>query len=243
MGADRGRDLGRKLGRASRSPRARAAISLRWIAGAHTVLSRHYPALWLSVTVVAALGGVLLWDSALAARLTQEHGVVEWLQVLALLGAAGLALRIRSPGAARRIPTAPDMAFASLFVGMVAREIDLDRWLLGRTIRLSPSLVIPAPRPLIRALITTLAVTVFAAIAIYCLVRLRECIAEGARLLLEPWGHLILAATALLFLVELFERPLGRLACCPRSFPEEGLELVGSLWCMLAMRARSLGVR
>ena len=243
MGADMGRDLGRKLGRASGTPRVRAALSLRWLAGAHTVLSRHYPALWLSVTVVAALGGVLLWDSALAARLTEENGVVEWLQVLALLVAVGLALRIRSPGAARRIPTASDMAFASLFVGMAVREIDLDRWLLGRTIRLSPDLVIPAPRPLIRALITALAVAVFAAIAVYCLVRLRECAAEGARLLLEPWGHLMLATTALLFLVQLFERPLSRLACCPRNFIEEGLELIGSLWCMLAMRARSLGVR
>ena len=210
---------------------------------------RAYPVLgwrsatpWLTLATAAALGAALAWDRAFADWLTREFGVVEDLQVVCLLAASVLALRLRRARAAGRIPTAPDAGFALLLAGMAAREVDLDRWLLGRRIRISPTLVLPAPRPLIRYALLAIALVLTAVVGAYCAVRLRQCLAEVG-LLLEPWGLLTIAAALLLLLVELFEQPLGHLACCPVNFLEEGLELIGSLWLFLAMRARGLGPR
>ena len=210
---------------------------------------RAYPVLgwrsatpWLTLATAVALGAALAWNRAFADWLTREFGVVENLQVVCLLAASVLALRLRRTRAAGRIPTAPDAGFALLLAGMAAREVDLDRWLLGRRIRISPTLVLPAPRPLIRYALLAIALVVTAVVGAYCAVRLRQCLAEVG-LLLEPWGLLTIAAALLLLLVELFEQPLGHLACCPVNFLEEGLELIGSLWLLLAMRARGLGPR
>lgn len=203
------------------------------------VLGWRRPPLWLPPLGIAlALGAVLAWSPATAARATRENGVVENLQVLALLGAAAFALRRR---AAR--PRAPDAAFALLFLAMVVREIDLNRWVLGRPLRLVADFVVPAPPPIARHVLLALTLGLIAAVSAYCAQRLHECVAEGRRVLFEPWGQLMLVATAVLGLTEVFERPLGRLSCCPRAFVEEGLELIGSLWLLLAMRARALGVR
>lgn len=219
------------------------ALGSRRAEGAYPVLSWRGPVVWLSLAASVVLCACLVWDRALAARLTREHGAVEWLQVLLLLASAALALRWRRPLGTAWIPRAPDAAFALLFLGMVAREVDLDRWLLGRTIRLSPTVVIPAPRPLLRAVLLAVAAVLMAAVGAYCVARLRECLAEGARLLREPWGWLALAAGLLLDLTELLERPLSHAACCPPAFLEEGLELIASLWLLLAMRARALRAR
>jgi len=205
---------------------------------AHPVLGWRHPALWLPLGVALALGAVLAWSPAMAERATRENGVVENLQVLFLLGAAAFALRRR---AAR--PRAPDAAFALVFLAIVVREIHLYRWVLGRPWRLAADLVVPAAPPIARHVLLALTLGLIAAVGAYCVRRLHECLAEGRRVLLEPWGQLMLVATAVLGLTELFERPLGRLSCCPRAFVEEGLELIVSLWFLLAMRARALGVR
>jgi hypothetical protein len=205
---------------------------------AHPVLGWRRPALWLPLGIALALGAVLAWSPAMAARATRENGVVENLQVLLLLGAAAFALRRR---VAR--PRAPDAAFALLFLGMVVREIHFQRWVIGRPWGLVADLIVPAPPPMVRTVLFALTLGLIAAVGAYCALRLRECVTEGRRVLFEPWGQLMLVATAVLGLTELFERPLGRLSCCPRDFLEEGLELIGSLWLLLAMRARALGVR
>lgn len=103
--------------------------------------------------------------------------------------------------------------------------------MLGRPLRLVADLVVPAPPPIARALLLALTLGLIAAVGAYCARRLHECAAEGRRVLFEPWGQLMLVGTAVLGLTEVFERPLGRLSCCPRTFVEEGLELIGSLWC------------
>jgi hypothetical protein len=211
---------------------------------------RAYPVLgwrsatpWLTLATAAALGAALAWDRPFADWLTREFGVVEDLQVVCLLAASVLALRLRRARAAGRIPLAPDAGLALLLAGMAAREVDLDRWLLGRRIRISPTLVLSAPRPLIRYALLAVALVVTAVVGAYCAVRLRQCLAEVGRLPLEPWGLLTIAAALLLLVVELFEQPLGHLGCCPPNFLEEGLELIASIWLLLAMRARGLGPR
>ena len=211
---------------------------------------RAYPVLgprtalpWLTLAIAAALGAALAWDRPFAAWITREFGVVEDLQVVCLLVAAGLALRLRRALAAGRIPSAPDAGLALLLAGMAAREIDLDRWLLGRRIRISPTLVLSTPPPLVRYALLAVVVLLTAVVGAYCAVRLRQCLAEAARLPVEPWGLLTIAAALLLLLVEVFERALGHMACCPSNFLEEGLELMASLWLLLAMRARGRGLR
>jgi hypothetical protein len=209
----------------------------------YPVLGWRRAAPWLTLAAMAALGAALLWDRALADRLTVEFGWVENIQVVCLLAAAVYALRVARARAAGRIPTAPDTGLALLLAGMAAREVDLDRWLLGRRIRISPTLVWPAPRPLIRYALLAIVLLVTAAVAAYCAVRLRQCLAEVARVPVEPWGLLTIAAAVLLLLVEVFERPLSHVSWCPSNFLEETLEMVGSLWLLLAMRARALGAR
>jgi hypothetical protein len=110
-------------------------------------------------------------------------------------------------------------------------------------LRLVADIVVPAPPPIVRAVLLALTLGLITAVGAYCAWRVHECVAEGRRVLFEPWGQLMLVAMAVLGLTEVFERPLGRLPCCPRTFVEEGLELIGSLWLLLAMRARALGVR
>lgn len=209
---------------------------------AYPVLGWRSAVLWLSLASVGLLVAVLAWDRALADWLTREWGVVEDLQVACLLIASLLALRLPRARVAGRLPSAPDAGLALVLVGMAAREMDLDRWFMGRRIRISPTVVLPAPRPLIRYAMLAVVLLVTAAVAAYCAVRLRECLAEVPRLV-EPWGLLMVAAVLLLLLTELFERPMGHLACCPTTFLEETLELIGALWLMLAMRARGLGER
>ena len=188
--------------------------------------------------IAVALGAVLAWSPAMAARVTSENGVVENLQVLLLLGATAFALRWRAA-----CPRAPDAAFALLFLAMIVRETSLDRLVRGRPLRLTADLVVPAPPPIARALLLALTLGLIAAVGAYCVWRLHECVAEGRRVLVEPWGQLLLVAAAVLGLTEVFERPLGRLSFAPRAFMEEGLELISSLWLFLAMRARALGGR
>lgn len=130
--------------------------------------------------IALALGTVLAWSPAMAARATREHGVVENLQVLLLLGAAAFSLRRRAGH--RR---APDMVFALLVLAIVVREISLYRLVLGRPLRLVADIVVPAPPRIVRAVLLALTLGLITAVGAYCAWRVHECVAEGRRVLFD----------------------------------------------------------
>src|SRR5262245_20303238 len=89
----------------------------------------------LALIAVAVLSAVAIVDPPLAARLTVEHGAVEWLQVLLEAGAALLFGRdlVRNARATGRVSPLELVVVVSL-VAVIMGEIDLDRLLFNTKI-------------------------------------------------------------------------------------------------------------
>lgn len=192
----------------------------------------------LSVVLVAVLLVVTVVDPVLTARLVDEGGAVETLQVV-FAAAAGI-LAFRQGRAARRAgqPATLEVAIVASMTALCIGEVDLDRIIFGTKI-ISTRFFVNPGRPLaLRALAVALVVGPPLAVALWLLARFRHL--RGAALdgLRQPWGQ-VAAFGALLFLtVEVVEKPLGRIEWLPRNFAEELLECVAALCIFVGLAAR-----
>src|SRR4029450_8905766 len=85
-----------------------------------------------ALIAVVALSAVALGDPGLAGRLTVEHGVVEWTQVLLEGAAAVLFARHLVRGASRVGRVSPlDVVIAPSPAGLIIGEFALDRFIFG----------------------------------------------------------------------------------------------------------------
>jgi RND family efflux transporter MFP subunit len=180
----------------------------------------------LSLLVVAPLLAVTIHDPTLSGRLVAEGGVVEWLQVVLVVGAGVLALR---QGRAARREGRP----ATLEVGIVAAmamicigEMDLDRMLFGTKVIATRFFVSPRYPVAERALAVTVIVGVPAAIGVWLLIHVRPLWQTSRDALRQPWGQTAAFGMALFLVVEIVEKPLRDLTWFPPYFVEETLELV-----------------
>ena len=89
----------------------------------------------LALIAVAVLSAVAIVDPPLAARLTVENGVVEWLQVLLESGAALLFGRdlVWNARATGRVSPL-ELAIVASLIALIMGETDLDRLLFGTKI-------------------------------------------------------------------------------------------------------------
>ena len=197
----------------------------------------------LTVLVLGALATASALDVALASRLVAENGVVEWLQVVVLIGAGATCLRLAALDRAEGESGAPDVLLAAGFAFVVVSEMELPRLLAGkiRIERLVRDVAAGHPRQTIFVVVVA---GLALAVAIYALRHLPELLAWAWSALGTDWGRLFYLAAAVLVITELFERALNRMTASvglPRPLVEETLELVASVYCLIAMRQRASG--
>jgi hypothetical protein len=186
---------------------------------------------------------VILWIAlvapALAARLTAENGVVEWVQVLLEGGAAVLFGRelVKATRETGRVSPLDFIVVASL-IGVVIGEVDLDRILFGTKVIATRFFVNGRVAIAWRALAVLIVVGVPAAIGLFVLVRARVFWREGWAAISQPWGRVLAASVGLAVLTELFEKPLGHVPGLPKFVLEELLEPVAAIGFLVSAVAR-----
>jgi hypothetical protein len=197
----------------------------------------------LTAVIVGVMAIVTAVNVPLADRLVVENGVAEWLQVICLAGAGVICLRLAVLVRARGGTGAPDVLLAAGFAFLVVSEMELPTLLVGRiTIdRLVRDVSAGHPRQILFVVVVgglALAATV------YALRHLPELLAWARAALHTDWGRLFFLAVAILAVTELFERRMNRIMASmglPRPLLEETLELVASLYCLIALRQRIAG--
>jgi hypothetical protein len=195
----------------------------------------------LTAVIVLATAIVTAVSVPLADRLVVENGPVEWLQVILLAGAGSICIRLAALDRAKGGSGAPDVLLAAGFAFVVVSEMELPRLFAGkiRTDRLVRDVAAGVPRQTIFVLVVG---GLALAAAIYALRHLPELWAWAWAALGTDWGRLFYLAVAILAVTEVFERRLNRMmasAGLPRPMLEETLELVASLYCLLAMGRRA----
>ena len=186
---------------------------------------------------------MILWIAlvapALAARLTAENGVVEWVQVLLEGGAAVLFGRelVKDTRETGRVSPRDFIVVAAL-IGLVIGEVDLDRILFGTKVIATRFFVNGQVAIAWRALAVLIIVGVPAAIGLFVLVRARVFWREGWAAIAQPWGRVLAASIGLAVLTELFEKPLGHVPGLPKFVLEELLELVAAIGFFVSAVAR-----
>lgn len=191
----------------------------------------------LTITTVVVVAAVTTVDVGLAARLTAEDGLIEWLQVLLFAGAALTSARLGTLEWAARRSGAPDVLLTASFVFIAISEMELPRRILGKSIkigRLAREVAAGFPRESIFVLVVAGLVV---GLGVYTLRHRAELVAWGCSALETAWGRLLLLGVSILVLTEIFERSLNRLlgSGLPRPLLEETLELLAALYCFLAM--------
>lgn len=189
------------------------------------------------VALLLVLGIV---DPALTARLVDEHGPVEWMQVGLSAVAAALALgRARSLVRAGRSP-AFDLVVGLVMIVLAVAELELDRWIFGT--KVVGSRFFLAPRKPVawpwRTITNVIAYGVPAAVGVYALARARELVDVARTALREGWGWSLLGGVVVLGASQGLERTLARLAFVSPYFAEEVAELAGAACFVLAYAVR-----
>ena len=193
----------------------------------------------LALITVAVLSAIAIVEPALAARLTVENGVVEWLQVLLDAGAALLFGRelVRNARDTGRVSPL-DLAIVSCLIGLIIGEADLDRVLFGTKVIWTRFFVDGQIAIQWRLLAALVVVGVPAAISFFVLARFRAFWYEGWAAVAQPWGRVLAASVVLSVLTEVFERQLGHVPGVPKFFLEELFELVAAIGFFVAAVAR-----
>lgn len=194
----------------------------------------------LTVAAVVVMTVVASVDFRLAERLVGEDGLVEWLQVVLFAAAALITARFAALEWAARRSGAADVLLTAGFVFLAISEMELPRWILGKSIkidRLARDVAAGLPR---ETMLVVVVAGLAVAVGIYALRHRTDLLVWGSAALRNSWGPLLLLGACLFVVTEIFERSLNRVmgAGLPRSLLEESLELLAALYCLLAMMLR-----
>jgi hypothetical protein len=195
-------------------------------------------ALTLCGVALLVLSLIAVVDPARAEALMAEHGIVEWVQVALMGGAAAVAARHGSFVAAARRSPAFDVAVVATLGIMIIGEVDLDRAIFGVRL-IEPQFFVNPRYPLpARAAAVLVIVGVPVAIGLWLLPRWRPLLADAFAGLRQPWGQVAAFALVLYIVVQVFERRIDRIPGPPRNFIEELLEFLAAIAIFVGLTAR-----
>jgi RND family efflux transporter MFP subunit len=196
----------------------------------------------LGAGLIVVLLAVALLHPDLAARLVEEGGAVEVSQVVLAVAAGVLAFRLGR--AARRAgqPATLEVLIVAAMTALCIGEVDLDRILFGTKIISTRFFVNPAYPLAQRALAVALVVGPPLAVGVWALARFRSLWSAAKEGLGQPWGQVAALGAVLSLVVEVLEKPLGRVEGLPRNFAEEGLECLAMLWIFVGLVARQRAI-
>jgi len=190
--------------------------------------------------VVGALTAALIQSRAFAAWFVVENGPVEVLQGLLL--ATVLVLIARR---ARRLVAVGASAVSEvvLFYGftvLLAGELEAWAAVFGRTLTTRHVLAMSRTKFGFAMAALALIVALSAAMAVYTLRHLRELVRWGLAALRTGWGRVLVGGLLIFAGTELFEPRLHLImpAVFPRTYLEEGLELLANTFFVLALWER-----
>jgi hypothetical protein len=195
------------------------------------------PALALTLVIVGGMAALGALDPHLARRLAAEGQPIEWVQVL-LLGWAGWICLARACRAAAAGERAPDLLAGLGLWALAVGEMEIPRWLYGRSIKLNVwagELAAGRPRAVVLVLIVLPAAV---GVALYALRHRRALGAWGRQAVLEAPRRLALVGAVLFCGAQAFERPLSHAALLPGTVIEETLELLGAVYMLLGLSDR-----
>ena len=202
------------------------------------------PFLGRVVLATAAIVGALAWvvsqGKPLAIWIASENGAVEVLQGLLLAAVLALvarrAARLVALGRSAVSEVVLFFGFSVLLAGeLEAWQVVFDRSLTTRhVLKMSPV-------KFGFAMVTlALVMILIAAVVVYTVRHFRELVRWGFAALRSDWGWVLLAGLLIFACTELFERKLNSILrpIFPKTFLEEGLELLANTFFLLALRER-----
>lgn len=190
--------------------------------------------------MVGALTGALLQSRAFTAWFVVENGPVEAVQGLLLATVLVLiarrARRLVAVGASAVSEVVLFYGFAVLLAG------ELEAWaaVFGRTLTTRHVLAMSRTKFGFAMAALALIVALSAAMAVYTLRHLRELVRWGLAALRTGWGRVLVGGLLIFAGTELFEQRLHLImpAVFPRTYLEEGLELLANTFFVLALWER-----
>ncbi|HKZ05853.1 MAG TPA: hypothetical protein VJU81_10325 [Methylomirabilota bacterium] len=201
------------------------------------LLSRAFVA---TAIIVAVLGWVASQGPAFATRVVVENGPVEVVQGLLLATVMVLVARRAARLVALGRSAASEVVLFFGFSILLAGELEAWQVVFGRTLTTRHVLRM-SPIKFGFAMVTlALIVTLMVAVVVYTLRHFRELLAWALAALRSDWGWVLLTGLLIFACTELFERKLNSIqrAIFPKTFLEEGLELLANSFFVLALRER-----
>lgn len=191
--------------------------------------------------MVGALAWALLMNRPFATWFVIENGPVEAVQGLLLATVLALiALRARRLKAVGASAVSEVVLFYG-FTVLLAGELEAWSAVFGRTLTTRHVLAMSRTKFSVALVALALIVALSAAVALYTLRHLRELIRWGFGALRTGWGWVLVAGLLIFACTELFERRLSWImpTVFPKTFLEEGLELLANALFVLALRERN----
>jgi hypothetical protein len=190
--------------------------------------------------VIGALTWALLQNRAVTAWFVIENGPVEAVQGLLLATVLALiALRAGRRGAGGASAVSEVVLFCG-FTVLLAGELEAWSAVFGRTLTTRHVLAMSRAKFSMAMVALAIIVALSATAAVYALRHVRELIRWGFAALRTGWGWVLIAGLLIFACTELFERRLTWImpTVFPKTFLEEGLELLANTLFVLALRER-----
>ena len=190
--------------------------------------------------MVGALAGALIQSRAFAARFVVENGPVETVQGLLLATVLVLIARRARWLVAVGASAVSEVGLFSGFTVLLAGELEAWAAVFGRTLTTRHVLAMSRTKFGFAMAALALIMALSLAVAVYTLRHLRELVRWGLAALRMGWGRVLVAGLLIFAGTELFERRLHLImpAVFPRTFLEEGLELLANTFFVLALWER-----
>ena len=192
----------------------------------------------ISTALIAGMFVLTFHDPVFAANIVLENGPIEWLQVVLLLATGTQAARQGWEARAAGEPYVFEVAVVAVTIMAAIGEVDPDRMIFGTKVISTQFFVNPKWPLWGRLLAVLIVVGAPLVLGIWLLRHVRELLRTSLGALRYPWGQTAAAGLIVYVLVEIFEKPLGRVPYLPPYAAEEILELAAAVLMLIGFLTR-----